>query len=279
MPGPRHLRTVFVLLMENANWPDLRGSADAPYLNGTLLPKSAHADRYYSPPGVHPSEPNYLWLEGGTDYGIRDDGEPAVHRLRATDHLVTLLREAGISWKAYQEDIFPQECPTRSHGLYAAKHDPFVFFDDVTKDRAFCVAHVRPLEDLSADLQNDAVARYNFITPNLCHDMHTARACPSGRVQAGDAWLKAWVPRILASRAFREGGALFITWDESEASVSDTAIGMLVVSPFAKNGFASMTRFTHSSLLRTVQEIFGVGPPLCDAAAAPDLSELFETFP
>jgi len=140
-PGPRHIQTVFVVVMENANWSHIRDNPRAPYLNGTLLPASAHAERYYNPPGVHPSEPNYLWMEGGTDYGIRDDANPAQHHLRFTDHLVTLLGKAGISWRSYQEDIGAQECPVVSHGLYAAKHNPFVFFDDVTGDQEFCVAH------------------------------------------------------------------------------------------------------------------------------------------
>ena len=122
------------------------------------------------------------------------------------------------------------------------------------------------------------MARYAFITPNLCHDMHGGPDCPRDVVGAGDAWLSQWIPRILASKAWKQGGALFITWDEGEGS-SDGPIGMMVLSPFARKGFASNTRWTHSSLLRTVQEIFGVGPLLCDAAAAKDLSELFVAFP
>ena len=59
-PGPRHIQTVFVVVMENADWSHIRGNSRAPYLNGTLLPASAHAERYYNPPNVHPSEPNYL---------------------------------------------------------------------------------------------------------------------------------------------------------------------------------------------------------------------------
>jgi hypothetical protein len=278
-PGQRQIQTVFVLVMENANWSDVRGSAEAPYLNGTLLPMSAHAEKYYNPPGVHPSEPNYLWMEGGTDYGIHDDGDPAAHHVPLKDHLVTLLGKAGISWRSYQEDIGPRECPVTSHGLYAAKHNPFVFFDDVTSDKAFCIAHNRPMAELPRDLQGDSVARYNFLTPNLCHDMHGAPDCPNDGVRAGDAWLSQWVPRILESKAWQQGGVLFITWDEGEGSTSDGPIGMMAISPLAKKGSASSTRWTHSSLLRTVQTIFGVGPLLCDAAAAKDLSELFVAFP
>ena len=55
-------RTVFLIVMENQNWSAIKGSASAPYINETLLPMSSYAEQYYNPPGVHPSEPNYLWL-------------------------------------------------------------------------------------------------------------------------------------------------------------------------------------------------------------------------
>jgi hypothetical protein len=269
------LKTVFVIVLENANWDDIRGNRDLPFLN-KLVAAGAHEEGYYNPPGLHPSEPNYLWMEGGTDYGIRDDADPAKHHLANTDHLVTLLRKAGISWKSYQEGIGARECPVTSHQLYAAKHNPFVFFDDVIDDRESCIAHNRPLADLASDLQAGTTARYNFITPDLCHDMHGASDCPPDLHAAADRWLSIWVPRIQASAAYREGGVLFITWDEGEGSQSDGPIGMIALSPLARPGHAGKERLTHSSFLRTLQEIFGVGPLLCDAAAAKDLSDLFD---
>src|SRR5205807_417110 len=168
-------------LMENTNWSEIAGNPAAPYINRTLLPAASFATRYFNPPGLHPSEPNYLWLEGGTHYGIRDNDDPAAHHLPNRDHLVSLLGQAGIAWKAYQEGISGGECPLSSEGLYAAKHNPFVYFDDVTGgldvNSPVCISHVRPFEELAADLQVGKVGRYNFITPDLCHDMHGASAC------------------------------------------------------------------------------------------------------
>src|SRR5690242_19380710 len=169
--------------MENANWRDVRGSSSAPYLN-SLLPKAAHAEQYFSPPGVHPSEPNYLWLEAWTDFGVRDDDDPKVHHFKA-DHLSAQLDRAAIPWKAYQEGIAPGECPVKSHGWYAAKHDPFVFFEDVTGSRTFCTAHIRPLTELAQDLEAGKAARYNFITPDLCNDMHGVHGCPRDWLRNG----------------------------------------------------------------------------------------------
>src|SRR6266704_411502 len=96
------IRTVFIIVMENHNWSSIKGSANAPYLNNVLLPMSSYCAQYYNPPGLHPSEPNYLWLEAGTNFGITDDSDPLSNHQNTTNHLVALLRNAGVSWKTYQ---------------------------------------------------------------------------------------------------------------------------------------------------------------------------------
>jgi phosphatidylinositol-3-phosphatase len=270
--------------MENHNWSQIIGNGSAPYINGTLLPQASHAEQYYNPPGVHPSEPNYLWMEAGTNFGISNDNAPATNHQSTTNHLVTLLDKHGISWKAYQEGISGKVCPLASTGLYAPKHNPMVFFDDVTSGNdpasAYCIAHERPYNELQSDLGNNRVARYNFITPNLCDDMHNSVGCSSlNSVKNGDNWLSQEVPKITGSQAYKDGGALFITWDEGEGG-SDGPIGMIALSPFAKgDGYSNSVHYTHSSTLRTVEEIFGVTPLLGDAAHATDLGDLFSVFP
>ena len=276
------LPAVFVILMENHNWSSIKGNVSAPYINDTLLPMASHAEQYRNPPGNHPSEPNYLWLEGGTNFGIHDDNSPASNHQTTTRHLVSLLNAAGVSWKAYQEDISGTGCPLTDQGSYVVKHDPFVFFDDVTGSNnpadAYCIAHVRPYSELATDLSNNTVARYNFIAPDVCHDMHDSCAPLNDEVKQGDVWLSTEVPRILASQPYADKGVLFITWDEAETG--DGPIGMIVLSPVAKGGgYSNRIHYTHSSTLRTVEEIFGVSPLLGDAANATDLRDLLVSFP
>ncbi|MCB9078173.1 MAG: phosphoesterase [Anaerolineaceae bacterium] len=276
--------TIFVIVMENTNWSEIKGSDEAPYLNNVLLPIAAHAEEYYNAPGVHPSEPNYLWLEAGTDFGIANDANPDANHQSSSMHLVTLLDQKGISWKSYQEDISGTDCPLTATGLYAPKHNPMVYFDDVTDTNnpksPVCIAHVRPLSEMRRDLQNNTVAQYNFIVPNLCNDMHgNVRCLLSNRIQNGDDWLANNIPPILNSPTYTNGGVLFITWDEARGG-SDGPIGLLVLSPKAKGGgYSNTIHYTHSSLLRTIQELFGVTPLLGDAAQATNLSDLFATFP
>src|SRR5262245_39563652 len=79
--------TVFLIVMENHNWDQIIGSESAPYINNTLLVKGAHAKAYYNPPDLHPSEPNYLWLEAGTNFGVVDDLDPIKNHQDTTEHL------------------------------------------------------------------------------------------------------------------------------------------------------------------------------------------------
>jgi hypothetical protein len=273
------IKTVFVILMENCNWSGVISNSSAPYINNTLLPMASYCLQYCNPPGNHPSLPNYLWLEAGTNFGLTNDADPVVYHQNTSQHLVSQLARAGISWKSYQEDIPGDVVPLTETNLYVARHNPMVFFDDVTGTNdpanAYGIAHFRPYSELEGDLASNRVAHYNFLTPNLCDDMHTAVPPLDNTVLQGDTWLSEQIPIIMASAAYRSAGAIFILWDEGGFS-SDGPIGMMVVSPFAKGaGYSNSIPYTHSSTLRTFQEIFSVGPLLGDAANATDLSDLF----
>jgi phospholipase C len=272
--------------MENHNWTgdgslDIKGNPAAPYINKTLVPIASHAEQYFNPPNNHPSLPNYLWLEAGTNFGILDDGPPSQHPLSSMLHLVTLLKNANISWKAYLENTTGKVCPLVDGGEYAVRHEPFAYFDDVSNHQKpqskYCIAHLRPYTELATDLKNGTLPQYVWITPNLCDDMHDS--CNGGDpIKQGDTWLAQNVPAILKSAAFKKGGALFIVWDEADNG--DGTIPMIVLSPFAKGkGYSNQTHYTHGSMLRTIEEIFSVKPLLRDAAKEKDLSSMFTVFP
>jgi hypothetical protein len=280
-----HIKTVWVIVMENQNWSSIKGNKSAPYMNQTLLPIASHAEQYFNPPNNHPSLPNYIWIEAGTNFGVLDDRPPLADSQSSTQHLVTLLKNApggGVSWRAYEENITGKDCPLSDKYPYAVRHDPFVYFDDVTDKKnigsAYCIEHLRPFEELAKDLANNSVAQYNFITPNVCNDMHDSCAPVYNKIAQGDAWLAKYLPKILNSQAYRDGGAVFITWDE--ANIGDGPIGMIVLSPFAKgNGYSNSVHYDHGALLRSLEKIFGVTPYLGNAANQSDLKDLFSVFP
>jgi phospholipase C len=301
------VKTVWVILMENHNWtgnnagaafgaPDLKGNPLAPYANGELLRTSAHAEQYFNPPGNHPSQPNYLWLEAGTNFGVLADTQPGQPQLTTHLHLARLLQDSGISWRAYAEPDFGSpvfdNCPL-DFSYFDVEHLAFVYFSDVneglSKSSPECIKHVRPFYQLSTDLADQTSARYNFITPNLCHDGHEgihpcAQTESSNNTLRADTWLKQNVPLITNSAEYKKEGALFIIWDEAEDNgpYSDGPIGMFLLSPFAKGGgktgYTSNVHYDHSSTLKTLQEIFHVTPLLGAAGddGTSDLSDLFQ---
>jgi hypothetical protein len=300
------VKTVWVILMENHNWtgnnagaafgaPDLKDNLSAPYINGQLLDTSAHAEEYFNPPGNHPSQPNYLWLEAGTNFGVLADTQPGQPQLFTHHHLVRLLEDAGISWTAYAEPDFGSPvfdvCPL-DFTFLDVEHLAFVYFNDVNHGlnpkSAECIKHVRPYYQLATDLADHTSAQYNFITPNLCHDGHEGIS-PCDALESknntlrSDTWLKQNVPLILESDEYKQGGALCIIWDEAEdsADFSDGPIGMFLLSPFAKGGgktaYSNNIHYDHSSTLKTLQEIFQVGP-LLGAAADPETNDLSNLF-
>jgi hypothetical protein len=274
-------------MMENTSLSNISGNtSEAPYLNsllaGTNNSQTSYATQYYTPPGNHPSLPNYLWLEGGQCYsycGTDNSPSSSPNGISSIQHLTTLLNSAGISWNAYQEGITDGTCPMTDNYPYAPKHSPFVYFNDVNGNTSYCTTHEKNYTDLGTDLANNTVARYNFITPNLCDDMHDSCAPTNDAIKQGDTWLSTAVLSILNSQAYKDGGALFIIWDEG-TNDSDGPIGNIVLSPYAKgHGYANAIHYTHASTLRSMEEIFGVSPLLGKAANATDLRGLFTAFP
>ena len=108
-----------------------------------------------------------------------------------------MLAAAGISWHEYAEGISDGSCPLSDAYPYAPKHNPFVYFNDVTGS-ASCASNVKSFGDLSGDLANNTVARYNFISPNLCSDMHDSCSPINDNIKQGDNWLASTIPMIMS---------------------------------------------------------------------------------
>lgn len=176
---------------------------------------------------------------------------------------------------------------------YAVKHNPQAFFTDTNGGNNAtstnpAAVHYAPLQRLQTDLNNNSVAQYNWITPNQVNDMHSSLSggykCLAGdnaSIKQGDDFLAAIEPKIMVSQAYKNNGLIIIWNDETEGTNADDfnhTMMEIIISPLAKgNGYASSFNYTHSSDLKTMQEIFQVGPLLGDAASPStlDLSDMF----
>jgi hypothetical protein len=256
-----------VIVMENKDFGDVIGNAQAPYLNSLAdrygLALDYHAIR-------HPSLPNYLALLGGSTFGI-DSNCTGCHVNAPT--LVDGLEDAGISWKAYMEAA-PSPCFKGALvGRYAKKHNPFMYFDTIAGEPARC-SKVVPFNELERDLTNHRLPRFVWITPDLCHDMHDCS------IAEGDRFLKGLVPNLLPT--LRPDGVLFLTWDEgsSHAEEDGGRIATIVAGPKVPRGFRSSVRYTHYSLLHTIEQSWGL-PSLIRSSCACSLSmrAFFRSWP
>ena len=253
-PAPR-LERVVVIVMENKSCSAVIGSRDAPYLN-RLARRAAFAARSFAL--TSPSLPNYLGLTGGSTFGITSDCTGC--RVRATN-LVDQLERAHVSWTAYMEGM-PAPCYRGAQaGLYVKRHNPFAYYVDVASNASRC-RRVVPFTQLRADIAGRALPRFVWITPNLCHDMHS---CP---VRAGDRFLAGLVPAL--ARAVGPRGAIVVTWDEGSAS--GRQIPTIVAGPAACAGARSSIAYDHYSLLRTIEDAFGL--PHLRGAARPSTRPL-----
>ena len=347
-----HARKVFVIAMENHNWtqPSTQTSPQqifqnpaTPFINALVNGTSgisdqvAYASAYINAaPGNHPSEPNYIWAEAGTNFGVNNDDNPyhadcTPDTAQTTDqHLSAFLTKAHKSWKSYQEDtdvdttntplptaswtvpLFSMSGVFAAPGVnaydysnqynYAAKHNPMMYFTDTnggcdTSTSNALRLQYAPLQQLALDLASNNVADYTWITPDQYNDQHTTLAngygqypnsgnsADSARLAQGDNFLARIVPLIMASDAFQNHGIIVLWWDESEGGddPSRTLPFILISKDVHKNvngvPYSNTIQYSHSSTLRTMQEIFHVDPRhgypwLGDAVSATDLSDL-----
>ncbi len=267
--------SVFTVVMENHSRGQILGNGDAPYINA-LAAQGAVAAGYHDS-YVHPSEANYLWMAAGENFDILDDDDPAAHPINSTSHIADQVEMAGLTWRAYEESM-GDPCGLTSHGRYAAKHDPFVFFDDINgwDGHAFqpsqrCTDHVVDYSQLDVDIANNAVPKYVFVTPNLDDDMH------DGTVAEGDAWLSREIPKLLATDAYKHGGVLFLLWDEGGGSPAADDPPFIAISPNIAPGMVSHTDYDTSSYLKTVETVLGVAPLPC-AAPSETVSTMGDMF-
>ncbi|HTA92031.1 MAG TPA: alkaline phosphatase family protein [Polyangiaceae bacterium] len=284
--GPHStLKRVIVIAMENHDASEIyQDTANAPYIH-SLVQRYAHAENFEDElPLEVPSEAHYVWMEAGTshfsDATFPDDDPPSPSvSTGSSKHLVTQIKNAkGLSWMSYQEGMNEETgaCPIKISGFYAPKHNPFIFFRDISgdppsKDTAYCAAHHKPYSALEHDLQGE-LASYVFITPDECHDMHWQRGCPEENpIRTGDRWLQAELPRLI-DYADKHDSVIFITFDEGGSTLK---LPFLAVGSVVKSGYASSEHYTHSSQLKSVELILGL-PLLPTVTNSADLSDLFK---
>ena len=317
------IRHVFIVMLSDQPYASVFGPAStASYLSRTLEGRGALLVRYDAV--AHEELPNELALLSGqgptaetaancpTYADISPAGAAGEQVLgsgcvypRRTRTLIDQLAAKHLSSRAYVEGIdepgastgpCPHPLPGQSDptsgveaglGAYATFRNPLVYFHSIV-DSPACAGEDVGLARLSGDLAHaKRTPSLLYIAPDRCHDASPVPCAAGAAAGLGpaDAFLRRWVPAILASKAYRDGGLLVITTDEAPpgGEFGDSSaccgqppypnlptttaptghgggtVGALLLSPFIGHASTSQQPYNHFSLLRTIEDVFGVG--------------------
>jgi len=327
---------VFVIVLENEDAATTFGAhSPAPYLANELRRRGAFVPNYYGTAhnslanyiamvsGQAPTTqtqadcPEFVdVLPGAPAPDGQTVGQGCVYPA-SVPTVADQLEAVGATWKGYMEDMGND--PARDNGTtcahpaigtpdrtqrasatdqYATRHNPFVYFHSII-DEPSCATQDVPLTQLASDLQSaTATPQLSFIVPDLCNDGHDA-ACADGGpggLPAADAFLRTWVPRILAAPAFADG-LLVITFDEAESDATACCgeqpgpntpqpgitgpgggrTGAVLISPFIKPKTVTQLAYNHYGLLRSIEDAFGLAPLGYAAKASPFGNDVYRT--
>ena len=258
-PPPRYKHVVWIV-MENKGYSDVIGSSSAPYIN-SVAQQCGVATNFYAESS--PSLPNYIAMTSGSTQGISDDEDPSSHRLAVP----SIFSQLAANWRALEESM-PSRCRLSNAGLYAVRHNPATYY---TRIRRQCVRRDVPLT-----YPLNLSAKFTFVTPNLCDDMHSCPTAPGGatdkQIRNGDTWLSTFCrERCERPVSLRVNGRFPDLGTEDGGGHIPT----LVITPSVTPGTTSSAAFTHYSLLRTTEQMLGIRTYLGRASSARSMRGAF----
>jgi hypothetical protein len=239
------------------------------------------------------------------------------------------LAAAGKTWKAYEENlpmvgpdsvdysdgnftnntnfalINPQLNPPLSTGdivqLYASKHNPFVYFQDVQEGTNPMVSYSQisrfeGTHGLFGDLASGQVPNYSYIVPSQCNDQHgrgngtafcnydpddngSQAGLNPALIILGDQEVQKIVTEIHGSSVWKNGKTAIVTiWDENDYSVQPiiNKVVAIVDTNYAPGGVQSRQFYTHFSLLRSIEG--GLGLPCLNHACDSSTKTMWDLF-
>ena len=245
-------------------------------------------DAYYCKPASTDGDPHcpHAGKPGYVDHSI------------AGPSLPSQLEAAGLAWRGYfgafdpahPMAVFNAAGGGKPAGLYASKHNPFLNFVQLRNERSFA-KHLASLDRFKDDLAGASLPNFSFVIPDQCDDMHGIDAGPNvpqdcesanrqARIARGDAFVKQLMNEIQSSPTWKSATnnvAVVITFDENDDEArasgaqgccgSDPAkkangggglIPTIVITNHGPRGVIDATPYNHYSLLRTIEDAFGI---------------------
>lgn len=280
---------VVIVMLENSTRANVMAN---PYMNA-LRSMGVFLSNSY---GVtHSSQPNYINAVAGDTFGLYNDTPGYVQWIYSTnsDHPVTsivdLLEARGLSWKAYAEDLppdyivnavagFPSGTIPDDQGNFARKHVPFLSFPNIIQNPGRA-ANIVDAKQFQLDLAAGALPSYSWYTPNLINDGHSLDPAESRKdpkdsdrhtnIRNLAKFLQEFLGDDPVAR-FPPETLIVITFDEAYPYHDAYEIYSLLIGDMLPAGTVRSEPYNHYSLLRSIEDNFGLGSlKRNDAVAAP----------
>ena len=311
---------VVIIVMENQNVNQTYNCGPicdqylTPFADNNSLLVNSHAE-------YNGSLPNYFALTMGkiNTNGADCSPDPSATAIpycpQNYTNIVDRIEAANLSWKAYVEEYpgsgsgsrySPGGCylgytAASGNTVYAADHNPFVYFSDIVNNTSRC-SHVvaansfantnGPENDdvLLADLNNAGLVapNYMWLGPNECDQMHHPCSWPGVSditgVKQGSMYLSSMVPQILNSYLFRtQRAALMITFDECQNVITNNCLNTnRIYTVLASNSpgvvrqrYKSNLYYDHYSSLHTLEWAWSLPTMTTNDASASIMYEFF----
>jgi hypothetical protein len=285
---------VFLILGETQGLNAITRSR-SPFLTRALKPRSAFLTSYTGVT-LGGSLANYLGIVAGrfTRCDLADD-LPSSRCSHPWDSLFGQLESRGASWREWAESA-DSACDIFDHGsawssnIYTAHHQPALYltrlhgrgYDEALTPTRLCqtatpaMGTTAPNDTSAFDaaLAKGRVGRFNLIVPNDCEDGHDPCRPTNDGVRQFDDFLRREIPRIQASPAYRAGGTIIITYD-SGTSPKHKQILFMALGRQVRPGVYRGGPYSHYSLLRTLEDGFGIAQHLAGAARARPIAQIW----
>jgi phosphatidylinositol-3-phosphatase len=253
VPPPGAPVHTLIVMLENRSYDQVIGRRSAPYLNGLARGGALFTD---SQAITHPSQPNYLALFSGSTHGVGDDCPQRF----AAGNLASELLAAGYTFAGYAEGLPAAGSDTCNAGNdYARRHVPWTNFSNVPPSVNLPFSAF-PARDFAA------LPTVSFVIPNLCHDMHDCS------VAAGNAWVRAHLSSY-AAWAMTHHSLLIVDFDENDYGPGNHIATVFYGGTVKPGRYGEL--ITHYSVLRTIENLYGLHP-LGQAAHATPITNVWK---
>jgi hypothetical protein len=287
LPEAGPVKHVFLISLASPGYEAAFGAtSQMPYLSGTLRQQGVLLTNYSL---LDPSSlaNGFAAIGGQAPTEASKAGCPDYEKCLFPVETLTLADQLGtarFTWRAYVEGMAdaegkPADCvhpepdatETTAPGAYSATANPFVYFHSLL-DLGDCAANDVPGDELPKDLAKaEKTANFSYIAPSRCSAGFRGE-CPEGTADgpaAADAWLEKTTKEVLASAAYKQDGLLIVSFGALDPAAAETAateatdplkVGALLVSPLLTPNGTDGAVYTPYSLLRSVDELFGLAP-------------------